>query len=235
MKKAFSLIALCACLFISCDESEYEVHQTYFNPTSPQGKTLYADQTVDSVRVISYDPWTAQTNFTGEAWFTITPTQCNFVQGENISNTRLDINATPNNTEKVRAGFIAINSYYNIGMNVYQMSWLNIHYPIGRLVTADSEGNELKKEEQYCVFEGTAIDKKNQFEIIFTTYAADATISSDAEWITFEKTNFETAGNHTVLATCEANPLSEARTANIHLTSKGITTPIIITQERKRD
>ena len=235
MKKAFSLIALCAGLFISCDESEYEVHQTYFNPTSPQGKTLYADQTVDSVRIISYDPWTAQTNFTGDAWFTITPTQCNFVQGENISNTRLDITATPNNSGKIRGGIIAVNSYYNIGMSVYQMSWLNIHYPIGRLVTVDNKGNELQREDQYCVFEGTVSDKKNQFEIIFTTYNANATLSSDAEWLTFEKTDIETAGDHTIIVTCEENPLNEVRTNNIYLTSNGITTPITISQERKRD
>ncbi|MBQ5909468.1 MAG: hypothetical protein IIW85_03980, partial [Bacteroidaceae bacterium] len=60
MKKVFpllvSVIALC---FAACTESSYEYHQTYFYPQQPGGKMMYADQTLDTTRVISYDSWTA--------------------------------------------------------------------------------------------------------------------------------------------------------------------------------
>lgn len=234
MKKILPILALFACTFASCDDSEYEVHQTYFTPTSPQGKILYADQTADSVRVISYDPWTSNLDFESEEWFTITPTKCDFVNSQNVSNTRLDITASPNNTNKIREGLIAINSYYSIGMSVYQMSWLNIQSPIGRTITTDENGEPLNSKEQYCIFEGSVSDKKNQFDIVFTTYAQEASLSTEAEWITLSNDTFA-AGTHTVTTICEANPLKEERIAHIKLTSNGITTPITIYQERKRD
>jgi hypothetical protein len=236
MKKLLSLAALCIATFMSCsDSADFEIHQTYFTPTSPEGIILHADQTVDSIRVISYDPWTAQTNFVGDEWFTITPTVCNFNRGEKVNNTRIDITASPNTTNKIRGGLIFVNSIYTIGMSVHQLSWLNIQFPVGRSVTTDNEGNELSDTDRYCVFETRVREIKGQFEVIFTTYANNATLTSDAEWLTPVEENFANAGHHVVNINCEANPTEVERSATLLLTSNGITTPITITQERKRD
>ena len=39
----------------ACSEATYENHMTMFYPQEPSGRTIYADQTVDSTSVISYD------------------------------------------------------------------------------------------------------------------------------------------------------------------------------------
>ena len=79
------------------------------------------------------------------------------------------------------------------------------------------------------------VEIKGQFEVIFTTYANNATLTSDAEWLTPVEENFANAGRHVVNINCEANPTEVERSATLLLTSNGITTPITITQERKRD
>jgi hypothetical protein len=234
MKKAFSLIAILTALFVSCDESELEVHQTYFTPAKPNGIQVYADQTKDSIRVISYDSWTASTNFAGEPWFTISPTNCNFKAGSQISDTRIDLTITPNTTGVVRSGSILVNSYFSIGMNVNQLHWLNITNPVGRMITIDENGDELSKEQQYCVFERNTIAEQHNFEVAFTTYSELATLESDVDWLTFESEEF-TAGSHTLIITCKANPTIEKRVGTLKLASNGVSNSIVITQERKKD
>ncbi len=233
MKKIFLLATLVAGLFTSCTEREYEFHQIYFTPQEPNGKTLYADQLTDSTRVISYDPWTASTYFkNGEsAWFTITPTECNFTAGTQFASMRIDINTTANNTGKNRSGQINIASYDNIGLLVRQTSWLNIISPFGQVETKDSEGNEIPEEDRKMTFEGSTVSTANQFEIKFTVYSNGASLTADAEWLKPTVSSFD-AGTHTVAIVVEENQELEERTANLILTSNGISTPITITQAK---
>ena len=203
MKKIFFLAALVAALFTSCSESEYEFHQTYFTPQVVGGKVLYADQTTDSTRVISYDPWTALTAFENgtESWFTISPTECNFIAGEQFSSTRINI------------------------------TWLNIIRPFGEAKNYDNEGAPLPEEDRTMTFSGTTIATANQFEIEFKVYADGATLTADADWLKPATTTFA-AGTHTVTIMAEENQEVVERTANLILTSNGISTPITITQAK---
>jgi hypothetical protein len=234
MKRIFSIICLATALFASCGEDEYEFHQTYFTPMQPDGLRLYADQTVDSVRVISYDPWQATTNIQGDAWFTITPTSCEFVQGEAMRNTRIDIHATPNTTSKIRSGIIQVSSYYNIGMGVYQYTWLHIKNPIGKLVVTDDAGHAIEKDEQFEVFEAFLTHNQANYEINFVVYADDATLASNVEWIKPEQTTFS-AGQHYVKVACEPNTEPQERVGTLVLTSNGVATPITFKQERRNN
>ena len=236
MKKIFFLATFVAALFTSCSESEYESHQTYFTPQEPYGKVLYADQVTDSTRLISYDPWTASTVFNSgtDAWFTITPTSCQFTAGEQFASMRIDITASPNTTGKIRSGRISVNSYFDIGMLVTQKTWLNIVRPFGSVETQDAAGNALPEEEHKKVFSAYTFAAENQFDIEFTVYADNATLTSDAEWLVPTVTTFE-AGSHKVAVVAKENLATEPRTANLILTSNGISTPITITQAKNNN
>ncbi|MBO5698979.1 MAG: BACON domain-containing protein [Bacteroidaceae bacterium] len=234
MKKILSAIMLAATLFTACGDDKYEFHQTYFTPMHPDGLQLYADQTVDSVRVISYDPWQASTNIKGEPWFTITPTQCAFAPGEAMRNTRMDILTTPNTSGKIRSGIIQVNSYYNIGMGVYQFTWLHIDMPIGKLVTTDDAGNALPKDQQYETFEAYLSHNQGNFEMNFTTYSDHATLTSNVDWITPEVTTFE-AGQHYANLVCAPNPEPQERVGTVVLTSNGVSTVVTFKQERRNN
>lgn len=233
MKKIFFLAALVAALFTSCSESEYEFHQTYFSPQVVGGKVLYADQTTDSTRVISYDPWTALTAFENgtESWFTISPTECNFIAGEQFSSTRINITTTPNTSTKIRNGHIVVKSFDTVGMAVKQTTWLNIIRPFGEAKNYDNEGALLPEEDRTMTFAGTTIATANQFEIEFKVYADGATLTADADWLKPATTTFA-AGTHTVTIMAEENQEVVERTANLILTSNGISTPITITQAK---
>ena len=151
-----------------------------------------------------------------------------------ISDTRIDLTITPNTTGVVRSGSILVNSYFSIGMNVNQLHWLNITNPVGRMITIDENGDELSKEQQYCVFERNTIAEQHNFEVAFTTYSELATLESDVDWLTFESEEFA-AGSHTLIITCKANPTIEKRVGTLKLTSNGVSNSIVITQERKKD
>ena len=236
MKKIFTLVTLAVALFSSCSDTEYELHETYFTPQEPYGKVLYADQVSDSTRVVSYDPWTASAMFNNgqEAWFSITPTSCNFVAGEQFASTRIDIQASVNNTGKNRNGHIVLKSYDTLGMLIKQTTWLNIIYPFGKTATMDNEGNEIPEEDRKMTFAASTIATQNQFEIEFTVYADGATLQADADWLKPQATTFA-AGNHKAIILAEENPNTVARTANLILTSNGISTPITITQAQAND
>ena len=236
MKKIVLFATFVAALFTSCTESDYEFHQTYFSPQVAGGKVLYADQTTDSTRVISYDPWTATTEFENgaTAWFTISPTECNFIAGEQFASTRMNITTTPNTSEKIRSGHIVVKSFDTVGMPVKQTTWLNIIRPFGEAKNYDSEGALLPEEDRKMTFAGTTIATANQFEIEFTVYADGATLTADADWLKPATTSFA-AGTHTVAIVVEENQEVVQRTANLTLTSNGISTPITITQAKAND
>ena len=236
MKKIFTFVTLAVALFSSCSDTEYELHETYFTPQEPYGKVLYADQVSDSTRVVSYDPWTASAMFNNgqEAWFSITPTSCNFVAGEQFASTRININGSVNNTGKNRSGHIVVKSYDTVGMLVKQTTWLNIIRPFGKAENYDNEGNLLPEEDRKMTFAGSTISTANQFEIEFVVYADGATLSTDADWLVPAETTFK-AGKYIVAVVAQENLATEPRTANLILTSNGISTPITITQAKNNN
>ena len=95
----------------------------------------------------------------------------------------------------------------------------------------DSEGNEIPEEDRKMTFEGSTVSTANQFEIKFTVYSNGASLTADAEWLKPTASSFD-AGTHTVAIVVEENQELEERTANLILTSNGISTPITITQAK---
>lgn len=223
MKKSLYFLVACTLLvFTACTESKYEVHQTYFYPQHPGGMNFFADQEIDSVHVISYDSWAAQT---ATSWLSLSP-QSQEVPYGYIGNNRLIIKAEPNTTGKNRTGFFEVKSYSNIGMMVNQSYWLNIERPRPNYnTTVDFATKE-------ATFKMNVYAHTADTVVTFTVYQDAATLSSDAQWFQ-PKTGTFAKGKHEVSITVEPNASNQRRTATLTLTSGGISTPIQIVQAAK--
>lgn len=229
MKKlsAFLLPVAALCL-MACSESEYEVHQTYFYPQNVSGMLFYADQESDTIRLVSYDSWTAKTSVD---WLAVSPTQLTIPSGTGAVK-RLDITATPNTTGKNREGQIQVDSYFTIGMYVRQASWLNIHYPSGNPVSStqpDDRTTGVHHEDVQMDFSMKLKADTTSAEIDFTVYKDGALLRSSEPWLTTPELML-TAGRHKVKLGVEKNESAEERSATLTLTSNGVSTPIRVIQ-----
>ena len=68
------LVASAALMFSSCIEND-GTHYTEILYPSEGGKVLYADQTNDSLKFITFDPWSLDTiyRFTSKLWLNLDP------------------------------------------------------------------------------------------------------------------------------------------------------------------
>lgn len=234
--KLKSILAACvaAVAFASCDDGGNEYHSTYFYPMTYEGIVTYADQTVDSTHVVSYDSWTLTNNC---EWFDIytsgikAPLDVKIPAGYMGLN-RLDIYLQPNNTGKVRGERISVVSAFEkigtISQSIIQYPYLNISVPAVKSTSVDNETTysfDLN-------INAKGMGSNNQKPIIsFTVYADGAELSSDQTWIEPSKTeNFTKYVTQTINLNVEENPTKADRTASLKLTSKGITTVINVTQ-----
>lgn len=228
MKKNLQALLPCAIalLLVSCNDSTYETHQTYFYPQAPNGMVFYADQTQDTIHVISLDSWTASISATGD-WLSVNPTSGTVVNMQN-SDTRLDVTTKVNDTGKVRIGYILVNGYDQVGMPVVQNYWHNITQPsaVNTSSTVITDPTERK-----VAFPMSLKATSADTSVVFTVYA-DAQLASEETWIKPETTSF-TPGKHKVKVSVGNNATGEARTGKLILTSSGISTPILFNQEAK--
>ncbi len=218
--------ALCALAFAACSENDSEYHQTYFYPTNVYGNTMYADQTEDSVRVVTMDTWTATAESEGD-WLDISPATF-VVPSTNVPaiySQRMLIKAHPNNTGKVREGLIKLNTFTTLGRRVAQCHWLNIVVP----EPVYQGGTNVVPDTVYFDMEVSAEARDTLLN--FRTYAADAELSDLAAWITADSVAFPLPGRHKPRLSIAANPSSEPRIDILRLTSAGITSLICIKQK----
>lgn len=227
MKKSFTLASLSTLflLMASCGVGENEYHHTAFYPDGAYGRLLYADQTRDTLHVLSYDPWTASAIGT---WFTISPESQSIPPGQGTL-TPIYITAQPNTTGIVRSGRIQVSGYSQISTSVTQVYWHDILNP-----TPVIEQKNGMESEVTCKVSTELAAADERLPLVFRTYADVATLTTDAAWITIPDTVFHT-GYHTYAPTVQKNPGTEARTATLTLTSAGISTPITVTQQGKRN
>lgn len=231
--KSIILAAATAILaFTACSEGTNEYHSTYFYPTGATSLTTYADQTYDSIRVVSYDSWTLNNQCD---WFDVKlSSQVNNiavnVPSGYVNGSLLELTIQPNTTGKTRSAALQVVSSFNkigtLQMMVSQKHYLNVSHPA---VKTDTNGNttfgialssSAKKDDgSYSSF------------VTFTVYSADATLTSSDSWLVPEKTTgFDTSKTQKVTFTAEPNTTGAARTATLTLTSAGISTTISVTE-----
>ena len=215
------------CLLTACVENTFETHNTHFEPLLPHGMEFYADQNYDSIKVFSYDPWTAKTEGP-DSWFSINPDHCDARPGSSAL-TRIDVKMPQNTSGKNKKGYIVVNTYDNnsISMAVSQHSWLNIMYPTP-YITGDTY------EEKTATFPLRVLAGEKQTEITFQVFQEGATLTSDADWISFTTSTFS-PGVHSLKLDLQPNTDKEKRQANLTLTSGEISSTIKVTQEGKKE
>lgn len=221
----FSAATVALTAFTACSEAKFEMHQTGFYPTMPNGMTLYADQTLDSLKLHSFDPWTLESQ-SATNWFQVNPNAGSALPGSSAFTT-LNLTTTFNTTGKTKTGKIVVTSYDNnqFVMPVKQRPWLDVRMPAGSPI-----GNTV--EDQTIRFASHPLPATSgKTQIIFRTYQAGATLTSKADWAQPEKTAFD-KGQHDVNIVISSNQDKEnSREAELILTSGGISTSIYIKQE----
>lgn len=229
--------ALCALTFTACDDSENEIHSTYFYPLTANGIVVYADQPEDSTFVVSYDSWTLNSSC---EWMTVS---CNGVL-DNISvnipegyyaSHKLTLTFQPNTTGATRGHVLqAVSSSDKIGsvyQTVTQYPFLDIRIPSATTVT-DEEGNVTGYTFTTQISQtGVNLNGTKQ-SIAFCVYHEGATLeSSDTSWLNLSQTSgFETGVQQRVELNATTNETGSPRTATLTLTSGGVSTPITVTQ-----
>ena len=221
MKPLLPLLALVLAL-AACTEGSYEHHASYFYPQRPDGQLLYADQTMDTTLIYSLDSWQATKE--GD-WFSITPESFEVRPGVSIF-TKMTFTTTPNTTGKGRTGLVTIHAYHTISQSLYQTPWLNITYPFAQYTKGEDHTFATRK----ATFRMALLSSATSSQVRFTTYAENATLTSNAEWVTPEKTIFLAPNNYEVKLTIQPNKSKDPRSAQLTLTSAGISTPIVVEQ-----
>lgn len=236
MKKIKTLLAGVAALFAlaACDMGGNEYHTTSFYPPT-NGIITYADQTYDTIRVVSSDPWTLSST---ADWCRITyngkstPLSVDVPAGSIVS-ARLEFNMRPNDTGEMRSlPLEVVSSYSKIGtitQTLVQTPFINVTSPSPKRDT-DSNGKSTYSFTLTVPATGLMPGSKKP-TIEFTPYSAGATISSDASWIMLDQTSgFTAAKSQTVTLTVTENPDATERTANLKITSNGVTTVVTVKQ-----
>ena len=233
--KTIATALLAACVCYACDsDNDNEYHSTYFYPLSSSGIETYADQTVDSVRVISFGSSSLENNCD---WCVVSsngqqaPLQITIPAGY-MASSRLDFALQPNQTGRLRTNRIAVVSSYGkvgtVSQVLVQYPHLNIQYPDG--VISGSGSDYACKYSLSIAAAGVAPSGSKPY-VKFIVYTDDARLSSSADWLVpAETSGFNKYEAVKVELNAEANPGTEERTATLTLTSNGVSTPITISQ-----
>ena len=222
MKKSIATLISCAALVLtSCGESNYELHQTFFSPLKHNGMEFFADQQSDTIHLLSLDSWTLAST---DSWMRVTPTSLTIPQYKS-ADTRLDITTDINTTGSTRIAYINVSSVVSPSMPVIQRAWLNITQPMPFYTNTD------KVQTTKATFPLMLKAAANDTTIIFKVYQDGATLSSSAEWITPEATTFN-KGLHKIKVNYTGNNTNAKRNATLTLTSAGVSTDIIVSQDK---
>lgn len=233
MKKLLmAAVALCSlAATYSCMGGDNENHGTMiYNRDNKAMTELFADQTLDSLHIVSYDSWRASTKMLdGGDWFTITPDTC-VVPVNYIVQRSVYLKTTPNTTGKMRSGVIMVKTTYpeygDLSTYVYQYGWLNINVPVPSF--EKKEGDEV-----HAVFNAELRATDNLALFACTVYA-QATLTSDASWLTIPNEDQHLApGNYGMKFVVTPNNTGEPREAHVTLTSNGVSNVITYKQKGK--
>ncbi|MBR1917190.1 MAG: BACON domain-containing protein [Bacteroidaceae bacterium] len=232
MKKITFLMCAVLCTMLtmnSCSESDPNYHTLGITSRLTDGPIvgLYADQTGDTLMLRSTDPWMADTQC---SWmlFTQTGTQkdeekFDYVYGREKVFLR-PVSIEPNTTDAVRRTAVLLKANgHTISLLYLQLNHLNVVEPA--VVYTDAS-----------TYVGASFSKKvgaaAQTTTVSAVLYADATISSDQEWLAIEQTSLA-KGDNTVTLTIGQNTTGAERKANVTLlSSTGAKTTVTIVQEK---
>lgn len=226
MKKGILFAASAALIFSSCIENN-GTHYTEILYPSQGGKVLYADQTNDSLKFITFDSWSLDTlyRFTSKLWLNLDPSDLagNDVPEGYYVNKTVKFTFEPNTSDTIKVVSLVLNSNnYKFESMYYQVDYLNIQRP-----AMDKNNN----------FELTDSASSTRDSISFVAYGdwkLEVVNPEETTWIKSTKTE-GTQGVHTVPLELKVNDNEAARLATLKLTSNGASTPILVKQMAKKE
>lgn len=226
MKKGILFAASAALIFSSCIENN-GTHYTDILYPSQGGKVLYADQTNDSLKFITFDSWSLDTlyRFTSKLWLNLDPSDLagNDVPEGYYVNKTVKFTFEPNTSDTIKVVSLVLNSNnYKFESMYYQVDYLNIQRP-----AMDKNNN----------FELTDSASSTRDSISFVAYGdwkLEVVNPEETTWIKSTKTE-GTQGVHTVPLELKVNDNEAARLATLKLTSNGASTPILVKQMAKKE
>lgn len=216
----------------SCFGNGSEQHGTNIYPMDDGNIVeMYADETVDSFFVVSYDSWEATPYATDGAaiWFSISPNNMNIPEGY-YGQRAVVVRTEANHSGISRTGYVKMTTTYEnqqLMLPVYQYAWLDI-------TTPQPSFTSNKLQEAKAVFATTLNTTATSALIAFSVHAP-ATLTSDATWLTIpeSQTSF-VPGKYAVQMNVEPNNTADDRVAHVTLTSLGISNEVTYTQKGKK-
>ncbi|EHG23750.1 hypothetical protein HMPREF9332_00564 [Alloprevotella rava F0323] len=214
-----SVVAAGVLTLTSC-KSEFEQHMMQFAPMKPNMVT-YADQTSDTIHVLSTDAWKLTVD---DSWLAVTPNEMTPKYKGALYNTLLKFAFTANTNRLTRQTYFHVKGGHTINMPVVQVGWLNISAPAA---TYKDLNNDKVNDRAYYKVKLDA--KATALPFYFTTYTDGAMVQTNAAWIQVP-TAAQTAGYHPLSLTITPNTTKFERAGQITLTSAGITDTIEVVQ-----
>ena len=226
MKKLFLGLLITALALTSCDNgSDYSYEELGIYPVVEGPYVVYPDQEVDSFTLVSSRSWKATVE--GE-WIILDPAYSyRQTASQEIKTLVCPIYFNTNTTGDVRIGYLKVDgNKRRVGRMYMQTYWLNITLP--QVTFASGTTTEDYKGAN---FQLNATKDEVTKNIEFNIYAEQATLTTEADWVTLPQNKFE-SGNHKLEITLEPNTTGAERKAVLRLsTSNGISTDIVLTQK----
>lgn len=232
-RNLFSLLTLCLTLssLTACLGDGGEIHETHMTSYSGTSDVLmYADQTVDSIYIVSFDSWRAEVSVNeATPWVTISPKSADIPKGYAMA-TNMVVRTELNKTGHVRIGNVqmvtAYDGFGSFHMPIQQFGWLNISRPAPRFTSE-------KASEAEAVFEATFGPKATDVPLTFKVWGF-ATVTSDAEWLTVpEDKRSVQPGEYPLILKATENTTGADRVAHVEVVSNGITNVVTYKQTAK--
>ena len=212
--------------FASCSgDKETTYDELGISPLVAGPVIVYADQTTDTFTIVSVSSWKAEVEGEGVS---LDPFNSSKSQsGTKVESHNCPIFFTANTTGNVRSSLLKVsNERHTVGRSYLQTYWLNITLP-----TVAFTGTTSDNSYQGAYFSKEVAKDSVSTQLMFTIYAPEATLTTDAEWITPKEQHFS-KGLHTVKLDFSANEGKEDRKAVYTLTtSNGISNDITVIQK----
>ncbi|MCD8266393.1 MAG: hypothetical protein LUC33_04480 [Prevotellaceae bacterium] len=238
MRKAFILLAA-AGLLASCDKESYRHAISMTHPNPGTYGAMYADQPMDTIVFTTFDSYKATTN---DTWITLDPE----LAAQEIANLYdgyyeigIPVTFEPNTTGETRVGEISIYNYGDddwsatVTASYLQLGWLNVTRP-----QAAYDYNSSLGYPQTATFELTDTATQVADTLAFVVYGDwELSLPEEQEsevFVTLLQASGK-AGSVKAPIALEENATKEERQNTVSLTSRGVTTTLVIKQEAQEE
>lgn len=223
-------LAMVVTMATGCDsDNNNDFEQLGIYPLTGGATVLYADQTEDSITVVSSRSWMLTAD---SAWMGLRGEVSNkTIQGQSTSGYQTSVNVERNNTGRVRTAAIRLtDNHKTVGRIYLQTYWLDIEYPEASFPAGTPEISDPSSFAGVTFALDIPRDSTTEY-IDFTIHASQARLTTDASWISPREVTTQ-RGAHSIQLTCTPNTTGSDRTAVYTLTtSNGISTPITVKQK----